>query len=410
MSTDAATLTTEFPFEPNPAEGRGITSGYLTELSNYLLGQMSWGRRFGLLPAGQRRPSAIPVIQGGLLRLDAILAIGESGYPLFCDPALGMKIEPLDLRNLTEGEHLIYACLASTRVPFGEPISIRRGEGDGSAIVAKYRAPQIRLVADANRAQYVDGLAIALVRCRNAGGTLATSLEPSFHPAVVDLAAWQHPTSPLSRLVEQGIGAIGQEREDPLARLARVELTVLGNVCSAGDPEVALVQAQRCLGLLRAMLKPPLALPGQLEQMTYAPGELWRFMALLADSLDRIGDDHKPLPDLLKIDGQNHLHLEGQFKFEDPLWHWVGESKQVTSIALYFPYAIQADLPLLLVGRSRESVNRLTRAVPVEAAGTAIALQDISNAVDSIYITSANAADGPRLRNNLGTEHALYYR
>src|SRR6185369_10697807 len=131
-----------------------------------------------------------------------------------------------------------------------------------------------------------------------------------------------------------------------------------------------------------AMLKPPLALPGQLEQMTYAPGELWRFMALLADSLDRIGDDHKPLPDLLKIDGQNHLHLEGQFKFEDPLWHWVGESKQVTSIALYFPYAIQADLPLLLVGRSRESVNRLTRAVPVEAAGTAIALQDISNAVD----------------------------
>src|SRR5262249_8422309 len=164
-----------------------------------------------------------------------------------------------------------------------------------------------------------------------------------------------------SRLAEQGIGAIGQEREDPLARLARVELTVLGNVCSAGDPEVAFVQAQRCLGLLRAMLKPPLALPGQLEQMTYSPGELWKFMAFLADSLDRARYDHKPLPDLLNIDGQNHLRLEGHFKFEDPLWHWVGESKQVNSMALYFPYAIQADLPLLLAGRSRESVNRLTR-------------------------------------------------
>jgi len=235
-------------------------------------------------------------------------------------------------------------------------------------------------------------------------------LEPSFHPAVVDLAAWLHPTSPLSRLVEQGIRAIEQEREDPLARLARVELTVLGNISSAGDPQVAFVQAQRCLGLLRAMLKPPLALPGQLEQMTYAPGELWKFMALLADSVDRIGDDHKPLPDLLKIDGQNHLRLEGQFKFENPLWHWVGDSKQVSSIAIYFPYAIQADLPLLLAGRSRENVNQLTNAGAVEAAGTAIVLQEIANAVDSIYITPANAADGPRLRNNLGTGHALYYR
>ena len=71
-------------------------------------------------------------------------------------------------------------------------------------------------------------------------GVLVTSVEESFHPAVTDLAAWRQPT-PLSLLAERGIQAVGRDREDPLSRLARAELTALANISELGDPQIAFV-------------------------------------------------------------------------------------------------------------------------------------------------------------------------
>ena len=414
MPTEAQQERLSVSLEPNPAEWRGITSQYLTELADYLLAESRWGRGPGLLALPARRGNGVPVMTAPeLLGLHGITALGENGYAIVSWPGSDSpRVKSLDLRSLPPGDHLIYACLAAERVPCGESLPTRRPGTEGPGRALRYRAARVALAAEGQRDHYLDWLPVARVVRERGAASIRTRLDDSFHPPVTDLQAWSAPL-PLGLLVDRGLQALDGEPETSLRTLARLELIALRNVSGRGDPQVAFLQTQRCIALLRACQLARLILPGDIEQVDYAPCELWRFFAMIAEAL-QAQSSREPLPPQVSVAGVAYQRLAGEFVRDGAVWRWDAPRSgfRVNGMALYFPFASLGELPIVKCGRLVHEANGFplaTEAAGLAEPGTALLLDQVTNAVDRVLLTVASPAEAVRFEQKLNQGHGLYY-
>jgi hypothetical protein len=401
------------PLEPNAFDGRSITPALWTDLVDFLLDQARYGRTPGLLPSPTNRPNAVLRWKTpDLLALDAILAVGENGHPLVVPPDAEPRIRPLSLEHEPEGDHAIYACLAAERVSFGEPVVARPANGTAPARRPRWRARRVVLAKGGDAADHLDRLQVGIVARRaHAGGHFTNAIDTSFHPPVTDLAAYRLP-NPLVRLAARGLEAVrelGPER-GPLRR----ELTLLGNVAERGRPEVAMLQAQRCIGLLREARLDSLELPEDLEQRAWDPRTFTAFLGRLAQTLEDRAQA-EPFPIALEIDSGHYLRAEEQVRPDDAgFFRWKAPAGfHAGELAIYFPRAVRGELPNLTCGRNKQHLDRFRpwrQASPLSRPGVAMRLDGLEGALEGFYLKVTAGAEFSRLEQHLGDGHAVYYR
>lgn len=404
------------PLEPNPAPGRPITRGYIDELVEYLEYQAAWGRPYGLLPAQSGQAPALPYLDPpDVLHLPSIRAIGARGRLLLADAADPEgAIPPLDAGQLAVGSHRIYACLCREKAPCG-PLVQEGASPNGAADrlqYREYRRPQVILTTAEERTAHLDWLQVAELERSREAGVVRTKLNEWFHPPVANMRAYLRP-NPLSLLASRGLAALPPERQEAIASSLRVELLLLQSIAEEASPEVAFLQAQRCLALLPQLQGTPLLLDGRLQGHRYSPDSFPEFLAILWDSLQR-RENYDLYPPILEIDGYRYQRVPGELTDGDDFWTWSPQTPGFVArgVAIYMPLSQPGSVPVIQYDRQRTDTRSFTIARPAEVIsgpGTAILLGRWSEQTGQIYITSNSQVMHQRLRKQLGDGHAIYY-
>jgi hypothetical protein len=398
--------------EPNPAEGRGITPSYLTQLADFLLSQSRWARPVGIVATDGDSSRFLPRLDHERVLLDGILAIGERGYALAAPPPADPAIAPLDLTEVREeGLHTVFVCLSSQRVPIGDPLAVRHVEADGIGMAPAHRTSQLVLALESERQQYLDWLPVARFTRTRRGATFETSYDEHFHPPVTDLAAF-HGDNALDRLVNRAIPLLEGMEDRPLARQISVELQVLGSCARRGSPQIAMLQAHRCLALIREARLKGLVLPASLENRSFDPVGFSDFMHDLWEATESKSSSEE-LPPQIVIDGKLCVRLDGKLERDIAHWKWTSVPRRfVNGLALYLPRTLASEIPAVSYTRQPTAPNawRATElAKNVGAPGIALGLRDITGEIDAVYFTVAAISLALKFEQRLNEAHAIYY-
>lgn len=400
--------------EPNPAHDRILSTEFLTQQADYFESQATWGRSCGLLPppAGERHVLA-DLDPPDVLQLPGIRAIGECGWPIVAEATdAEFQISPLDTRDLPAGRHRVYACLEAHRTPCGPIEEYDDPESGSSERAPVYRRARVVLAVGDERFVHRDWIAVAdLVRERSAG-LVRTHLDPAFHPPILDMRAWARPRNPLMRLAERVLPQIDDLADAPWLAALRAELQTLRALAEAAPAAVAFTQAQRCLGLVRAA-RLPFVPDGGLESFRYHPADVAAFLVALDESLDRSADDAL-YPETLCAGHRRYHRIDGEFVRQQALWMWSPPAhiEQASGLAVYFPRAVQAELPVVRYGRARDDATAFaaaTFASDFAGPGCLVLFEDIKGRLERVFLAPVTPAMDLRLERRMLDGHALYY-
>jgi hypothetical protein len=402
--------------EPNPAPGRLLTPRYFNDLTEYQEVLAACGRSHGLIPDMAGWSTGLPYLDPpDVLHLRSICAYGMRGRLLLANAEYSEAgIPAFDTSDLPVGTHAIYACLSGDKIPFGPLVrdgGSSRGDSDASSY-REYRIARVALTAGDQRMNYQDWLGVAEIeRCRE-GGIVVTKLNREFHPPVLSMRAYLHP-NPLTLLANRGLALIQPEREERAAPAARDELALLQNLAEEASPEIALLQTQRCLLLLRQLGDPQLLFDARLEGWRFNPNSFTSFLSLLRSSLEK-GGTSELYPSTLEIEGTSYQRLTGELREEDDFWTWApGIAGFVANgLALYLPLSPPGSLPVIKYSLRRSdphSFGIAGTAQSVSGSGAAVLFDRWGEQTGRIYLTADAQRMDQRLRKQLGDGHAFYY-
>lgn len=398
--------------EPNPLSQRGITTTFLEERSRYFesFGRLGWGP--GLLPP--RGAPSFDLVEDPteVLQLRRLRALGVRGFPILVGDEGHARPAPVrDTGDLEVGRHRVYACLAWQKQPDGELFEELRMDGGPPIRGQKYVRQQVVLETDDSRLQHRDWLQIAEIERVREMGTVRTRLDTSFHPMLLDMAAYTR-SNPLTGLATRILAWLDSREKDLQSRVLRTELVALRNAAEEGSPQLAFLQAQRCIALLRGVEGLPLVLSADLEGYRYSNEALCKFLAHLAWNLVA-GTSEELYPVTLEADSVRYLRLPGEFVEDGDYWVWRGPSPDFVAggLAIYLPHADRSSVPHVQYARHRNAPMRVSTAgESISKPGVVLVLDQVGQPVSEVYLAAESFDKAQRLRMNLKEGHAVYYR
>lgn len=400
------------PLEPNPSPGRPLTSQFIGDLVRFLEGTAALARGPGLVApcAGER--VVLPYLDPpDVLNLRAIRAIGECGYAIIAGHSGSCSlIQPYDTARLPLGRHRIYACASHEKVATGQIVEEPAGgNGAGTLRSRSHRVQRVVLEADDGRFEHLDWLPVAEIDRVHDAGMPRTLLDGTFHPQVQDMRAWALPNA-TGQLASQMLDRLEDGATGPFDASLRLELVLLRNLVETGRPDAVMLQAQRCLGLLRLDGSRLLPLDGRLERYRIEPDSFSSFMADLSATLSRL-ENPETFPTLLEIDGERYVRIAGGLVEDGDTWVWSlpGSEFVANGLAIYLPRALRESLPQVRYGPHRTSLDTVSRtARQLAGPGTALLLEGVRGGVPALHLTVDTESRRQRLRQLMGDGHALY--
>ncbi len=398
----------------NPIPHLRLTREFLLDQISYAEWHGRVGSRPGLLPPVGAEPSLqLDMEPADVMWLRRLTAIGELGQPLLVGDG-GRDVSPLDTTRLGVGRHRVFAALERTREPCGDVVECLPADGARRAVSGHaHLKPRVSLVVGDDRFQHRDWLEIAHVERARDRGAMRTFLDGSFHPAIRDMSAYTKP-NPLVTLARLGLDACG-DIESEIARVVlRSELVVLQNVATHGCPQLAVIQAQRCLALLSELGGAAVPVHAGAERVRYAPDTVCRFLSTVAGDLAD-GGDGPVYPDIIRVDETSYQRLDGELEEDGRYWTWQARRPGglwANGLVIYLPRSSPDALPIVQFGQHKAEPHSFRRARTSHAngrPGATLRLDPITERLGAIYLVTDAAQHELELRAQLGDGHAIYY-